>query len=269
MVSTAAAVEATDQARDRRSRDPRRTGKAVDHALAGQRRKALRCFGGRCPATDRPAADTHPVTGDRDHRPRLGSGPQPQTAAGLGLDRSAAGAANPRDREVGHRILVLHPTGVQIHGIEVPDVLRRGIVVEARDEGGVDAVGDTVRRGQDQVSPGRFEHRAAAAVQRAAAQEHRTHLGSGCTGWAAAGVAGATGAPALGWAAGPGRVHVDVNAASSPVARTIRPAADKRSPPILPQHCGGRHWATSRCGVAGIRRDMRDTRGHEEARQNG
>jgi hypothetical protein len=61
--------------------------------------------------------------------------------------------------------LVLHPAGIEIHRVDVPDVLGCGLVVEARDEGGVDAVGEAVRGGQDQVSPGRVEHRAAARVQ--------------------------------------------------------------------------------------------------------
>ncbi len=160
---------------DRRPVDPRRARQAVDQLRAVQGRKALRRRRRGRPATDRTAADAHPVAGNADDGARFRGRPERQAAAGLRLHRPARVSAHPRDREVGKRVLVLHPTRIEIDRVDMPEVLWCGGVFQARDERGVATFDHAVRGGEDQITCGRVQHPAGAGVQRAAAQEHRTH----------------------------------------------------------------------------------------------
>ena len=114
-----------------------------------------------------------------------------------------------------------HPARVEVDRVDVPEVLRVGVVGEARRRSSVDAVGHAVRRGEDQVaaraSPAPPAYTCAALPPRNTAPT----LGSGGTGAAVVPV-GRRGR------AGAGVCRAD---AGSAAARPAAPAARSPAPP--------------------------------------
>ena len=179
------------------------------------------------PASDRAAADAHPVAGDGDDGARFRGRPERQAPAGLRLHRPARVSAYPRDREVG----TAGPGRAPNADRDRPRrYARRPLVrrcLSGRDERGVAALGHAVRGGEDQITCGRVQHSAGAGVQRAAAQKHRAHPRIGRHRRRVGGVLGVTVAASSTGGCFPHAEPDKVNAASSPVTRTARPAAEK------------------------------------------
>ena len=112
--------------------------------LVGDRRGGL--------AADRAAADAQPVAGDGDDGARFRRRPQRQPPPACASTDPPRVAADPRDREVGQRILVRHPARIEVDRVDLPDVVGSAASGEPGDERGVDAAGQAVRGGEDQVA---------------------------------------------------------------------------------------------------------------------
>ena len=178
------------------------------------------------PATDRAAADAHPVAGDGDDGARFRGRPERQSAAGLRLHRPARVSAYPRDREVGTAGPGFAPNADR----DRPRRYARSPMVRRCPSG----PRRTWRRLPSATQCAAVRIRSPAAesstppVQVCSAPPPRNTaptLGSGGTGFAVGGVLDATVAACSigGWFA-----HAEVNATNSPVARTVLPAAEKR-----------------------------------------
>ena len=174
ILRAAAAVQAADHPDDRRAADPGRTAGAVDQARARQLGIAAVAEPGAGLAADGHAADARRVGDHGDPVPGAGAGPA-TAPTDLRLDRSAAGAADPRDREVGQRILAGHPARIQVQRVDRPDSAGACFAGETGNEASPAPPGQAVRGRQHQIACRRVQHRASAGVQVAAGEEHRAH----------------------------------------------------------------------------------------------